>query len=201
MEDATSELPPLVDLSIEGRAYRGAIGKFKEYCALLAKGLDARIENCTDDRSKPEIVAARARLIEACEKLTRSADQIADRRHSAAILYAAANLLMAGADVASRIDRNLLPPLIERNVKRAVGTPGGKASGKVRRAEVAETWKPHALDLARQSRNERPDITQAALADQIAAAWNLKIHCPRTQLIAAIRAWEKSGEVAKRKNR
>jgi hypothetical protein len=92
----------------------------------------------------------------------------------------------------------MIAPLIEKKVKKALGSPGGKASGKMRHAEAEEQWKPHAMQLAKQARKDKPGITQAALADEIITKWRLKIRCPGTQLIPAISGWEKDGTLTRR---
>jgi hypothetical protein len=102
----------------------------------------------------------------------------------------------------SRIDRKLIPrmiePLIKKKANKTFGAPGGKASGAARHTEAEEGWKPHALELAKQGRAEQSGITQADLADEIQTKWRLKIRCPGTQLIPAISGWEKDGTLTRR---
>jgi hypothetical protein len=75
----------------------------------------------------------------------------------------------------------------------------GKKSAKNRRIEAEETWRPHALELAKEVRKNQPAITQGDLACEIKQRWKLKgIRCPETQLVPAIRQWERSGELPKR---
>lgn len=76
----------------------------------------------------------------------------------------------------------------------------GKSSGRVRGETAAQTWKPHALDLAKTIRREQPSIAQTDLKEEIVSRWRQKIHCPETQLIKAISRWENEGELPRRNN-
>jgi hypothetical protein len=75
---------------------------------------------------------------------------------------------------------------------------GGKASGRVRNKEADETWRPHALKLALAARKDNPSSTQKNVAAAITKGWRLKIPCPKTQLLLAIRRWERDGKLPKR---
>jgi hypothetical protein len=69
---------------------------------------------------------------------------------------------------------------------RRTASPRGKKSAENRRIEAEETWRPHALKLAKEVRKNQPAITQGDLAYEIKQRWKLKgIHCPETQLIPA----------------
>lgn len=137
------ELPPLVDASIWGRAYRGEKRQIKELSARLAKGLDAEIKNSTDDKAKCDLDQARQRLNGAIQQLIQLAEGISDRRQAARMLAVSHPLMFACADVASRIDRQLIPRLIDPIIRKKAdedhGRPGGKRSGKKRIAK-AEKW-------------------------------------------------------------
>ena len=75
----------------------------------------------------------------------------------------------------------------------------GKKSAQNRRIEAEETWRPHALKLAKEVRKNQRAITQDDLAYEIKQRWKLiGIRCPKTQLVLAIRQWERSGEIPKR---
>jgi hypothetical protein len=86
-----------------------------------------------------------------------------------------------------------LIPFLEERAKRS---EGGKKGAKSRSGE--DTWRPHALELARQIRKENPSLSQKNLAAEIAKGWRLQIDCPKTQLILSTREWERSGELPKR---
>jgi hypothetical protein len=75
----------------------------------------------------------------------------------------------------------------------------GKISGATRRAEAEQGWRPHALELAKEIQAENQGLSQFDLARAIEDRWRLKIHCPKSQLAPAIRAWQKQGKLAKRK--
>jgi hypothetical protein len=74
----------------------------------------------------------------------------------------------------------------------------GKVSGAARRAEAEQGWRPHALELAKKIQAENQGLSQFDLARAIEDRWRLKIHCPKSQLAPAIRAWQKQGKLAKR---
>jgi hypothetical protein len=87
----------------------------------------------------------------------------------------------------------------EHSAKSIRGWDRGKKSGKARNKEADETWRPHARELAIKLREENPSISQKDLAKKIHERWRLKIPCPKTtQLVLAIRAWERSGQLPKR---
>jgi hypothetical protein len=187
-----SELP-LVDLSQSGRALRSAKQGIKEFSALLDKGLKAEAAQSEDEQLR--IAQARARLKASVEQLIQSIEMAVNRSQAAAILEISNAVMFACADAASRIDRKLVPrlirPSIEAATKKSLGAPGGLASGKSRRAEAEETWKPHALCLAKKIRQEQPSITQCNLAVEIAERWGLQIPCPKTHSLAPSRAGRK----------
>jgi hypothetical protein len=194
-----SELP-LVDLSQNGRALRSAKQRIKEFSTLLDKGLKA--EAMQSENEQPRIEQARARLKASVEQLIQLIEMAVNRSEAVAILEVSNAVMFACADAASRIDRKLVPrlvrPSIEATTKNSFGAPGGFASGESRRAEAEETWKPHALCLAKKIRQEQPGITQGKLAIEIAERWGLRIHCPKTQFVGAISGWEKTGLLKKR---
>jgi hypothetical protein len=88
---------------------------------------------------------------------------------------------------------------VEKEASSRFGSRGGEASGVQRKPEANETWKPHALDIAKKSRKEDLNKSQADVAEDIVDQWLLKIPCPKTQLVLTIREWEKKGLLAKRK--
>jgi hypothetical protein len=191
---------PIVDLSPNGRALRSAKQRINEFSALLDKGLKA--EAAQSENEQPQIEQARARLKASVEQLIQLIEMAVNRSQAVAILEVSNAVMFACADAASRIDRKLVPrqirPSIEAETKKSLGAPGGLASGKSRRAEAEETWKPHALCLARNIRQEQPGITQCNLALEIAERWGLQIPCPKTQFVGAISVWEKTGLLEKR---
>jgi hypothetical protein len=73
-----------------------------------------------------------------------------------------------------------------------------KNLARTRRDEMNEGWRPHAFEIAIETRKQEPSIIQTDLAKEIANRWRLRISCPRSQLILAIREWERSGELPKR---
>jgi hypothetical protein len=194
--------PPLADISIGGRTFRTEQKAFEGFGADVARELRIEIDKISEESERNALDQAGKRLRDAIAQLMQMAAAMPDRMQGAKLLRASLYLMFASADTASRIDRKLIPqmiePLIEKKVKKALGAPGGKASGATRHAEAEEGWKPHALQLAKQARKEQPGITQADLADKIKTKWRLRIRCPRTQLIPAISGWEKDGTLTRR---
>lgn len=86
----------------------------------------------------------------------------------------------------------------KRLILRQPASKGGKESGKNRRAENEEGWRPRAFSLACKIRDEDKGITQAKLALKIKDRWKLMIPCPESQLIHAISQWEKEGKLPRR---
>ena len=144
--------------------------KLAEYQSILTRGLIEQIERCSDNEKKREFERARDHLSAAVERVKRSAGHVPDRRQAAQLLYAAGDLLMASADAASRIDRSLLPPVIEMRTKRVSGGVGGKASGKKRAQFAADQWQTKAIDLANAIREEKPRPT-TEIAQVVEARW------------------------------
>jgi len=168
----------------------------------LIKGIEAEIGETQNEQTRLNLDQARNWLQGSMKQLIQLAEANPDCRYGAKILNVSLDAMYACADAVSRVDRKLvqrlIEPLIEKKVKKALGAPGGKASGATRHAEAEEGWKPHALLLAKQARKKQPGITQAELADEIITKWRLKIHCPKTQLIPAISGWEKDGTLTRR---
>jgi hypothetical protein len=76
----------------------------------------------------------------------------------------------------------------------------GKKSGTGKKTEAAETWHPHALDLAKEIRAEKPSISQQDLAAEIRTRWRLKIkRVSVARLVLFISKWERGGELEKAK--
>lgn len=57
----------------------------------------------------------------------------------------------------------------------------GKGSGKARHSTAEETWRPHALELAKESRKQTPSGTLDDVATYILDNWKLKIEPPRRE--------------------
>jgi hypothetical protein len=202
--------PPLADISIGGRTFKTEQKAFERFGADLARELKIEIDKLSEESERNGLYQAGKRLRDAIAQLMQMAAAMPDRMQGAKLLRASLYLMFTSADTASRIDRKLIPrmiepliekkvaPLIEKKVKKALGASGGTASGKKRRDEAEEGWKPHALKLAQQARQEQPGITQANLVDEIKIRWRLKISCPGTQLIPAISGWEKDGTLIRR---
>ncbi len=134
---------PLADLSINGRAIRGAEQRVKEFGALLAKGLDAEIEKTTEEHTRLNLGQARTRLKDAVEQVIQSVEGIADRGHAARILNAGHHLMFACADAASCVERKSIPrtiePIIKKKAENDHGRPGGDKSAK-KRQQKATKW-------------------------------------------------------------
>jgi len=74
----------------------------------------------------------------------------------------------------------------------------GKKSGISKKKEAAETWQPHALELAKEIRDEERSIRQIPLATKIREKWRLKIKCVSVgRLVRYISKWEDEGKLTK----
>ena len=154
------------------------------------------------DQARGGLEQARARLDASVEQLMRAVGMIADGLVTTEVLRASYDLMFVCADCASRIDRKLVPrlvrPEIEAEAKKAWQARAGRGGGTFRRREAEETWRPHALDLARKICEERP-ITKDDLVADIRKRWRLKVICPERALENAIRKWEKEGKLQRSK--
>lgn len=84
------------------------------------------------------------------------------------------------------------------------GAPGGYRTGKRKRQEAENGWKSVGLPFALKLRAGDQSLSQVRLAEKMAVEWALdqqrtKFHCPESELISAIRAWEQSGRLPKMK--
>ncbi|KAF2990045.1 hypothetical protein OGR47_17510 [Methylocystis sp. MJC1] len=194
-----SQSPSLADLSPVGRAAM-ALKRFQNG---ILKELDFEIANASDDGERAALDESKARLQVAVKQMTELAKDD-ERQRGIEILNTALDLMFASADAASRIDLRRIPKAISM----AHGRPGGKVSARSRRDTAEVTWKPIALELAKEIRSKEPKITQVELAEKIEARWyhrvqkiearlGRKIKCPKTQLIPALSKWEKNGELVK----
>jgi hypothetical protein len=115
-------------------------------------------------------------------------------------LYSTEELFAGLISTAARLGTLLIDtPTRQALDRRHSASLRGKKSGEIRRIEADETWRPHALKLAKEGRKNQPAITQGDLAYEIKQRWKLiGIRCPKTQLVLAIRQWERSGEIPKR---
>ena len=59
----------------------------------------------------------------------------------------------------------------------------GKRSGAKRATDAAETWKPHALELALGARIQDPTLSQASVAAAVLSSWRLKIPPPKHETV------------------
>ncbi|TLG75152.1 hypothetical protein [Methylocystis sp. B8] len=82
------------------------------------------------------------------------------------------------------------------------GRAAGKRRGAQLSAEAEGMWKPHALQLAQDAQRKDPTLLlQKDLAETIKNGWRLNIHCPTSQLVRAVRAWQREGRLLRRKGR
>jgi hypothetical protein len=95
-------------------------------------------------------------------------------------------------------EKSMKPFAIEGLRSKEKKAIAGKISGATRRAEAEQGWRPHALELAQKIQAKGQNLSQFDLARAIEDSWSLKIHCPKSQLAPAIRAWQKQGKLAKR---
>jgi hypothetical protein len=84
------------------------------------------------------------------------------------------------------------------------GAPGGYKTGERKRQEAESGWKSAGLPFALKLRADDQSLSQVRLAEKMAVEWDLdqqrtKFHCPESELISAIRAWEQSGRLPKMK--
>ncbi len=161
---------------------------------VLARMVDRRLRRGTIDQSTQE-------------RLTRLLSFYTDSESDASIKSEKLKLVTAPIRDAMRltiIAPGLLgytAPLTDRqknDLIRELGAAGGTSSGKTRRAEAEEGWRPHALKLSIIIRKEDKGITQTSLAAEIKSRWTLKLQCPSSQLIPAISRWEREGKLARR---
>ena len=76
----------------------------------------------------------------------------------------------------------------------------GRRGGAKRRREAAETWQPHALELAIAARERDAHLTQSAVADSIEGGWRLHIPCPgHGTLQRFVATCEKDGTLPRRR--
>lgn len=96
--------------------------------------------------------------------------------------------------------KNFFMPQIERELGQRRAKGGGRKSGEARKAKAETTWKPHALDLAIQSRKANPTLSQEDLADAIFKKWGPDVQkIGRRSLIVFLSKKEQSGELQARK--
>jgi hypothetical protein len=82
-----------------------------------------------------------------------------------------------------------------------LGSIGGFNSGVARKEIAAQTWHPHALELALKSREQDRHASQDTVADDISARWRMddpKVPCHKT-LTTFISDAEQDGRLQKRK--
>jgi hypothetical protein len=89
-------------------------------------------------------------------------------------------------------------PVIEGEMKVKLASDHGK-KGSVKRRKKAHAWRVYALPLAKQIRATNPTLSQAELKAKIVDQWKCEIGCPTSQLVPAISAWEKSGDLPRRR--
>jgi hypothetical protein len=114
------------------------------------------------------------------EKRTRETREVArditsnDEKHTQArkdfeLLNDALRLGYFWAKVEAELD---LLPNAEKALKQpGFGAVGGVKSGEARRRKSANTWEPHARELAKEIRGKDPSLSQDNLATEIAAQW------------------------------
>jgi hypothetical protein len=76
----------------------------------------------------------------------------------------------------------------------------GYRSGEARRRKAQETWHPHALELARHSRDQNAQGSQDAVVADIQAGWKLEVPtCPGTKTLKVfVSGKERSGALPRR---
>jgi hypothetical protein len=80
------------------------------------------------------------------------------------------------------------------------GSDLGKRSGAKRATDAAETWKPHALELALVTRTQDPTLSQASVAAAVLSSWRLKIPLPKHETVCRfIALQEKTGQLPPRR--
>ena len=77
---------------------------------------------------------------------------------------------------------------------------GGMKSGEARRQKAAQTWQPHALELARDARKQQPSLSQDNVVAEIEGGWKLANPIPpgAPTLKAFISKMERSGKLQRR---
>ena len=151
----------------------GEDGKPTDDCEMFAA-------NCHDALSMVELLGDAPR---ACDQQAR--DQ--------ALIEAGFYLAKAEAEI-------WMAPYAERGLGSVKGgTIGGRNSGEKRRTWIADNWEPHALEIARTARAERPAIGQSDLASEVQFAWTNEGKAPgHDWILEFVRAAEKDGRLQRR---
>lgn len=95
--------------------------------------------------------------------------------------------------------KSFFAPEISAEARTAVATGGGKASGESRNKKAEDTWRTHALELARSARSREPGWSQEDIASDVISSWKLPETCPgHSSIKAFISKKIKSGELSDR---
>lgn len=155
MEDDKIDESPLANISPGVRAFQAGKSRIEHFRVEIVKGIEAEIGETQNEQTRANLDQARMHLQGSMKQLIQLAEANPDRLYGAKILNVSLYAMYACANAVSRIERKLVPriftpliekeltPLIEKKVKKAVGSPGGKASGKIRHAEAEERTAGH----------------------------------------------------------
>lgn len=101
-------------------------------------------------------------------------------------------------------DEMRMQPLAEVSLRlKANAERGGRKSGEARRDKRANTWEPHARELAMEIRAANPAYSQERIATEIVGGWvSREFDAPSHQTLKALVSnMERDGEIAPRKRR
>jgi hypothetical protein len=111
-------MPPRADISAGGRALRAANSRIKHFRVGLIKGIEAEIGETQNELTRLNLDQARKWLQDSMTQLMQLAEANPDRGHGAKILNVSLDAMYACADAVSRIDRKLIPRMIEPLIKK-----------------------------------------------------------------------------------
>ena len=179
LKKLTQNMTPEHERSFEQMTREAVLGSVEEIEAI----------NCFNPE-ETEFVTSEREVFAACMDVI--ADEDAPARHARIATHRAVSAafslgLMCG----------VRGPETAIEVAKAMRARGGRRSGEVRSQIAQTTWRPHALELAIQIRDEYRDFSQPDLASEIRERWKLeKPKAPSLgTLIKFIREMEDAGKL------
>jgi hypothetical protein len=154
------------------------------------------------DRERTTLESVVRNFPSACQKLDEALSMLpSDVRGEAGI--AAASLMLAAQAIGalcygSNAARSFLAPKIITEATSQRQRTAGQRSGEKRK--MNRLWTSHAIELAREIRQERPDFSQDKVAQEISARWKLDVvnEPGHNTLVGFVRELEMNGTIARR---